>query len=208
MVKDAPQTVYYVPNFITEEEEEEILKNVYNVPLPKWTCLKNRRLQDWGGVPHKNGMIQEAIPKWLQKYMQKVSALQLYGTFQANHVLINEYKPGQGIMPHLDGMLFYPTVATISCGSHSVLEFMDVENRRKVCDVLLERCSLVILQDDMYEKYMHSISETLIDKITNSYVNLNLCKERFEEGQSLTRGTRISLTIRAVPKVCKLKLLK
>ena len=31
-----------------------------------------------------------------------------------NHVLVNEYLPGQGIMPHTDGPLFHPTIATVS----------------------------------------------------------------------------------------------
>ena len=30
-----------------------------------------------------------------------------------NHVLVNEYLPGQGIMPHTDGPLFHPTIATV-----------------------------------------------------------------------------------------------
>lgn len=206
-VNNSPETVYYIPNFITENEEKEILKNVYSVPKPKWTCLKNRRLQDWGGVPHKNGMIKEEIPQWLKKYMTRISDLKVYGSNYANHVLINEYLPGQGIMPHLDGLLFYPTIATISCGSHTVLEFVDVENRTKICDVLLERCSLVILQNDMYTKYMHSISELEEDKLCDNYANVNFC-QKFQDNQIIPRNTRISLTIRNVPKVCKLKLFK
>lgn len=40
-----------------------------------------------------------------------------------NHVLINEYLPGQGIMPHEDGPAFYPVISTISLGSHTILDF-------------------------------------------------------------------------------------
>lgn len=54
----------YVPNFITEEEESEIAKHVNNAPLPKWTQLSHRRLQNWGGIPHPKGMIGEAIPRF------------------------------------------------------------------------------------------------------------------------------------------------
>lgn len=63
---DLPQVPYlatYVPNFITEEEESEIKKHVNNAPLPKWTQLSHRRLQNWGGIPHPKGMIGEAIPR-------------------------------------------------------------------------------------------------------------------------------------------------
>lgn len=33
-----------------------------NAPLPKWTQLTRRRLQNWGGTPHPRGMIVEEIP--------------------------------------------------------------------------------------------------------------------------------------------------
>lgn len=38
-----------------------------NAPLPKWTQLTNRRLQNWGGIPHPKGMIAEEIPKVSRK---------------------------------------------------------------------------------------------------------------------------------------------
>lgn len=58
-----PDTVYYIPNFITEIEEQEIIDKVNNAPIPKWTQLSCRRLQNWGGIPHPKGMIAEAIPQ-------------------------------------------------------------------------------------------------------------------------------------------------
>jgi alkylated DNA repair protein alkB family protein 6 len=39
-----------------------------------------------------------------------------FGQVRPNHVLLNEYLSGQGISPHLDGDLFYPTIATVSLG--------------------------------------------------------------------------------------------
>lgn len=57
-----PDLAVYIPNFITQEEEDEIVKNVNGAPLPKWTQLSHRRLQNWGGIPHPKGMIAEEIP--------------------------------------------------------------------------------------------------------------------------------------------------
>ena len=48
---------------------------------------------------------------------------------QANHVLLNEYTPGQGIMPHVDGNLFFPTITTLNLGSHAMLKFYDQPSR-------------------------------------------------------------------------------
>ncbi len=59
----SPDSSYYIPNFLNVEEEQLLLKNVYNVPKTKWTQLSRRRLQNWGGVPHQNGMVPEAIPQ-------------------------------------------------------------------------------------------------------------------------------------------------
>ncbi|KAL0565701.1 hypothetical protein V5O48_016320 [Marasmius crinis-equi] len=40
-----------------------------------------------------------------------------------NHIILNEYLPGQGIMPHEDGPAYHPAVATISLGSHAIFHY-------------------------------------------------------------------------------------
>ena len=39
-----------------------------------------------------------------------------------NHILINHYKPGEGIHPHEDGPAYAPVTATVSLGAHTVLD--------------------------------------------------------------------------------------
>lgn len=155
-------------------------------------------------------MIVEDIPVWLHVYMKKVDDLNVFEGKKSNHVLINEYLPGQGIMPHTDGPLFYPTVTTINCSSHTVLEFrqniLETGEATEVCKLLLEPRSLLILQDNMYNKYLHSISEQTCDVIDDKIVNLKNCGAEFVLGQTLQRSTRLSVTIRNVPKVAKLNL--
>ncbi|XP_041352859.1 alpha-ketoglutarate-dependent dioxygenase alkB homolog 6-like isoform X2 [Gigantopelta aegis] len=218
-----PPSVYYIPDFITKEEEEYLTNNVYAAPKPKWTQLSNRRLQNWGGLPHPKGMVCEELPQWLQKYAKTIAEL---GTFEdkiPNHVLVNEYKAGQGIMPHEDGNLFYPTVSTISLGSHTLLDFYyhlqdhsSQENEhiqsltsfedRYFMSLLLQPRSLVLVQSDMYKLHLHGIAERTEDHITESVSNLDFCPG-VNLGDVLKRGTRISLTIRYVPKVLKVKLM-
>lgn len=96
LIQNCPNTVYYCPNFITKEEEEQLLQNIYNAPKPKWTQLKNRRLQNWGGLPSLKGMVQETIPDWLNEYCTRIFNLGVFETNRPNHILINEYLPGQG----------------------------------------------------------------------------------------------------------------
>ncbi|XP_020289096.1 alpha-ketoglutarate-dependent dioxygenase alkB homolog 6 [Pseudomyrmex gracilis] len=214
VVSQIPDTACYIPNFITEEEEKQIIKHVNNVPQPKWTQLSHRRLQNWGGIPHPKGMIAEEIPTWLQKYIDKVKALNAFETgVLPNHVLINEYLPGQGIMAHSDGPLFYPVVTTISCGSHTFLDFYkkldstEQQQSKFEFSLLLEPRSLLVLQKDLYHNYLHSIAERDVDDVTESTIkNLHMCANKFVEGQTIKRDVRLSLTIRHVPKTSKLKL--
>uniref|UniRef100_A0A8B9H176 RNA-binding protein Nova-1-like n=1 Tax=Astyanax mexicanus TaxID=7994 RepID=A0A8B9H176_ASTMX len=215
-VKQAPPTVYYVPDFITEAEEEYLLQQVYRAPKPKWTQLSGRRLQNWGGLPHPKGMLAEKLPDWLLTYSQKISALGAFAGKAANHVLVNEYKPEEGIMPHEDGPLYHPTVTTISLGSHTLLDFYtpvnqtqdgvpQTEESRYMLSLLVRRRSLLILQGEMYERYLHGIQGVAADTLTEQVVNLSVAGGQV--GETLPRGTRVSLTIRHVPKVCRANLL-
>lgn len=51
-----------------------------------------------GGLPHPKGMLSEKLPDWLEKYAVKISSLGAFAGKTANHVLVNEYRPGEGIM--------------------------------------------------------------------------------------------------------------
>lgn len=169
-------------------------------------------------VPHKNGMIAETIPGWLQLYVDKINNLGVLGAHKANHVLVNEYLSGQGIMPHSDGPLFYPIISTISCGSHTVLELQkaqaeEVDTVREkdkkdaeAVQILVERRSLLMVKDDAYHKYLHSIAQQTEDLILPTISNIEMCENVDEKNRWLKRERRVSLTIRHVPKTSKLKL--
>ncbi|XP_078287263.1 putative RNA/DNA demethylase ALKBH6 [Rhinoraja longicauda] len=215
-VDQAPATVYYIPNFITVSEGNYLMRKVYNSPKPKWTQLSGRRLQNWGGLPHPRGMLAEKLPEWLDKYSRRISSMNAFSGKVANHVLVNEYNPGEGIMPHEDGPMYFPTVSTISLGSQTLLDFYQpikrenemgetdfpqTEENRFVLSLLLEPHSLLVLKDDMYLHYLHGIKPTTCDIITEKVANLKSCKSNL--GANLARGTRVSLTIRYVPKVLK-----
>lgn len=131
--------------------------------------------------------------------------------------------PSQGIMAHSDGPLFHPIICTISCGSHTILRFhendsyddsdnyvtstISDEKRKIVCQLLIEPRSLLILKDDMYKTYLHSIAHEKYDAITNDLSNLEQCTEfKNHIDKTVERNRRISLTIRHVPKTSKIHL--
>lgn len=76
-----------------------------------WLGALRTPLPPPGGLPHPRGMVPERLPLWLQRYVDKVSDLSLFGGLPANHVLVNQYLPGEGIMvtthPHPDPQTSY-----------------------------------------------------------------------------------------------------
>lgn len=218
-VTAVPETVYYIPNFITEDEERYLFDKVYDAPKPKWVQLSHRRLQNWGGIPHPKGMIPEPLPSWLTDICKRVASLGLFGDKTPNHVLVNEYKPGEGILPHEDGPLYYPVVTNITLNSHAVIDFYRPRKKEeegqnhstkqeadRVGSLLLQPRSLLVTCDAMYTEYLHGIESRTEDTVDDGVKNAAVCG--IEPGTVLERGTRVSLTIRVVPKVLKANLLR
>ncbi|XP_062309934.1 alpha-ketoglutarate-dependent dioxygenase alkB homolog 6 isoform X2 [Osmerus eperlanus] len=161
-------------------------------------------------------MLSETLPDWLLSYCDRISSLGAFSGKSANHVLVNEYKPGEGIMPHVDGPLYHPTVTTISLGSHTLLDFYrpvstqevdtpQTEQSRYFLSLLVRPRSLLILQENMYQHFLHGIQPSARDVLTDRVANLPV--DGSLPGATLTRGTRVSLTVRHVPKVIKASLL-
>lgn len=71
--------------------------------------------------------------------------------------------------------------------------------------MLLQRRSLILLVDRAYSFLLHGIRETDSDLIDEKIFNLDRCVN-VKLGETLKRETRISLTIRHVPRVLKSKL--
>nr|XP_033812282.1 alpha-ketoglutarate-dependent dioxygenase alkB homolog 6 isoform X2 [Geotrypetes seraphini] len=128
-----------------------------------------------GGLPHPRGMMAEKLPDWLQMYAERISSYGMFGGNIANHVLVNEYRPGEGIMPHEDGPMYFPTVTTISLGSHTLLDFYHpVGREQQRTDEQVTTCQMEagpalsfpaggatqscwVLSGDMYSCYLHGI---------------------------------------------------
>ncbi|XP_057349005.1 alpha-ketoglutarate-dependent dioxygenase alkB homolog 6 isoform X4 [Manis pentadactyla] len=193
-VEQAPPVIYYVPDFISKEEEEYLLRQVFNAPKPKWTQLSGRKLQNWALVP---------TPQ-----------------------------------PHEDGPLYYPTVSTISLGSHTMLDLYEPRQPKDddpteqplplrilfladlqlalqprtppgpATSLLLEPRSLLVLRGTAYTRLLHGIAAARVDALDAASLppNAAACPSA-RPGARLVRGTRVSLTIRRVPRVLRAGLL-
>lgn len=120
---------------------------------------------------------------------------------------MNEYLPGQGILPHEDGDAYYPIVATVSLGATTVLDLYvkpagtgDDPDWR----ILQERRSLLITSEKIYTDFLHGIREVDVDENIREGCVVNWAligeKEKFRDGRSV-RETRVSLTFRDVIRV-------
>ncbi len=85
--------------------------------------LSGRRLQNHGGIVHAKGLIPATLPAWLQQLLNTLPS-QLLDMFPAdqppNHVLINSYQPGCGIMVGTSSTTV-PTVLNVSAPSLAML---------------------------------------------------------------------------------------
>lgn len=156
-------------------------------------------------------MIPEPLPMWLQTQTTRLHNAGLFSSpsHQINHVLVNEYLPGQGIMSHVDGPLFSPLIATLNLGSGCTLNFKtrdpDTDSLVDQFSLFLEEGSLLVQSGEVYENYLHGIEEVDEDVIGQEVANLHHCPW-LNVGDTVRRDTRISLTIRNVPKVSKFQL--
>ncbi|KAH8910213.1 Alkbh6 protein [Coniochaeta sp. PMI_546] len=224
-VQNLPSSAFYIPDFLSAEEERVILDKVANAPKPRWKQLTHRRLQTWPSDLVKDTLIDSPLPQWLEEpVVSRLLSIPLsvadgdVNIFTAsphhrpNHVLINEYPPGVGIMPHKDGAAYHPVVCTVSLGASLCLNLYQPKedgtlDPKPAWRILQEPRSLLITTTDLYTDYLHGIADIEKDEdlSAETIANWDLLRSRtdFESGSS-QRQTRTSLTYRDVLKVSKL----
>lgn len=184
--------------------------NVLGSQLSKFVVLRGRRCIPYGGRVLPEGLIHtDDIPSWLQLLMTHVydTTLKHMGLPAPNHALVNVYYPGDGIMAHEDGPAYTPYAAVISLGSGCVFDFVSKSLPRKsMAQIYLPVGSLMIFTSDAYEKCLHEFRFSKFDAIDDSVSNHLAIKEHPERlggssfsGDVLSRGERISITMRHVP---------
>ncbi|KAJ9558851.1 hypothetical protein OSB04_013465 [Centaurea solstitialis] len=226
-------TLFYIPDFISDSDQKLLLNHIYTAPVSKWKSLKNRRLQNWGGIVHEKGLLPQNLPPWLTKITKRINEESCLYPSAINHVLINEYLPNQGIMPHQDGPAYFPVVAILSLGSPVVMDFTPhsslIDNKSDIDDrglaegsdhehlhnhspfsVALMPGSLLIFKDTAYSGYLHGIKDCEIQQLDTAVNATEVLRQQGivethdEDLKAIRRSTtRVSLTCRVVSKVHK-----
>ncbi|KAF7543534.1 hypothetical protein G7Z17_g10656 [Cylindrodendrum hubeiense] len=178
-ITDLPQSTFYIPNFISEEEEQMILEKIAAAPKPRWKQLTHRRLQTWPSDLVKNKLLDAPLPPWLEgpdgaAYWPVVCTVSLGAS-----LCLNLYRNKD------DGAL-------------------DPEPAWRI---LQEPRSLLITTEQLYTDYLHGIEdiEEDIELSPDSIANWSLLRDAnaFADGRNV-RQTRTSLTYRDVLGVSKL----
>lgn len=209
LIPEYAQQQYGASSKRLTEREESLQHN------GKWTRLQHAKRK----VALFDGTLCN-LPIILQRVSNTLVAV---GAFPAshppNHVLINEYQPGEGIMPHTDGPAYESRTATISVGGSDVIfklwprnQHSDVGNDgatqlqstasspqsekeyQPALEVILHgNGSLVVFTGDAYLNYCHEISEGILEETTREN---GICGNDIKGGTLVKRGYRISLTFR------------
>ena len=143
----------------------------------RWTQLRGRRLQNLGGLPRPlpEGFASEPLPDWVGAVCD---ALVCSGVFPPdeppNHVLLNEYQPGEGIDAHRDGPLYAPRVAIVSLGSACSFDFVTNDVARDVrASLLLPPRGVLIFSGEAYESLLHTVPALTTDADRQGLIRLD-----------------------------------
>ncbi|KAH8737945.1 Alkbh6 protein [Ilyonectria robusta] len=202
-----PQSAFYIPNFISEEEERVILGKIAAAPKPRWKQLTHRRLQTWPSDLVKNKLLDAPLPPWLEGPV--VSRLLSLPVQEAHSGHI--FDGSAHGRPNHDGAAYWPVVCTVSLGASLCLNLyrskddgaLDPEPAWRI---LQEPRSLLITTEQLYTGYLHGIADIEEDAelSADSIANWSLLRDAdaFADGRNI-RQTRTSLTYRDVLGVSK-----
>ncbi|KAG6812151.1 hypothetical protein H0H92_004150 [Tricholoma furcatifolium] len=128
----------------------------------------------------------------------------------ARQAIVNLYRPGEGITPHVDLLRrFGDGIIGVSFGSGCVMQFAKAdgdeaesytsapveeqkpEKEKETWDVYLPERSVIVLSEDARYKWTHGIG-----KHTQDFVAIPDAEPQSTSGQWIERGVRLSITFR------------
>ena len=202
---DGVPGLYLARDFVARSEEHALLAAIDS---SKWSDALRRRVQHYGyRYDYRLRTIDEThalgpLPEWSAPVVERLtrvlnapdapwaacSAGASAGASAypaSDQIIVNEYKPGQGIGAHTDCVpCFGPAVASLSLGSQVIMDFScGYGTSARTVPVLLPERSLVLLTGDARYRWRHAIAPRMLDVI---------------DGIDVPRTRRVSLTLRTV----------
>jgi alkylated DNA repair dioxygenase AlkB len=174
---EAPRGLVYQENFLSLAEEAEI---VAWIDAQVWDHGYARRRQFYG-QSYREPSHYTPVPECFKVLARRLFEQGLT-TVIADHVLINEYLPGQGIAAHVDEMPHPDSqVVTISMLDNYPMEFVHIADGHKF-ETWLARRSVAVMSGAAKTDWTHEIVKRKADVVPG--------------GGRRVRGRRISITYR------------
>jgi alkylated DNA repair protein alkB family protein 6 len=197
LLKKAPPTMYYIPDYVSQEQEAYLVRKAHEAPEFCWGVSEGRRVQNYGQLPpaatddEGKAAICSPMPQWLDELIDRLMTVQnCYGEHdRPDFIRVNTYEPGQGVSPHRDIQTNVAATSVITLGSGTLLDFYDAE--RLVGSVWLEPRSLLLFSDDAFSRLRHGIRRQSEDVITERVFNRT--EAHLPVGTVIPRRQRVSL---------------
>ena len=141
-----------IPDFINEQEEKTILALIGQ--KPRLHKSSRNSIQRFGSkTPYGYGVVSEIIPEFLENLCLKLVAKNLLSQ-KPDSVTINEYHPGQSILPHFDNKNSGEVITVLSLLSEATMVF---EKDKEKFSLELPSRSLIQFSGELRHDWMHSI---------------------------------------------------
>ncbi len=180
-----PEGLYYIPNYITDSEANEIINFLKQEEWkPVGTSKNSRKVLHYGYIysyDRSGTKKTKDIPDSLKSLIEPERIKKLLdvdiSSLDMNQLIVNEYLPGQGIADHIDHTKqFGDVIVCISLGSDVQIDFT---GEGRVISHLIAKNSLYIMKGKARYEYTHGIKPRKSDN-------------------KIPRNTRFSLTYRTV----------
>jgi alkylated DNA repair dioxygenase AlkB len=175
----------YLEDFISESEEKNVIEQILSQP---WLSDLKRRVQHYGWKYDYKArsldynMYLGPLPSWIDILSKRLIDSRLISKMP-DQVIVNEYKPGQGIANHVDcEPCFGDTIISLSLSSPCIMNFINIKSQEKR-ELILKPRSVVVIKDEARYNWSHGIPARLADQI---------------DGERKNRELRISMTFRKV----------
>ena len=178
----AIEGLQYVPNYLDAATHDALIASVDRHP---WLQSADRGVQIYGYRYHHptQSMCQIGdLPPWAAGLAARLCR-DGFVSSTPNQVVVNDYRPGAGILAHVDQAAFGDTVASVSLGSSCVMKFSRTKTERSH-EILLEPQSLLVLSGEARWEWCHGIPARTADTW---------------QQQERPRGRRVSVTFREIP---------
>jgi alkylated DNA repair dioxygenase AlkB len=191
------QGLTLIPDFISEQEEQNLINNINNAT---WNKSLRQLTQHYGYTyNYRSKSIDklhdktQPIPEWIEVFVDRMIENK-YISIRPDQVIINRYMPGEGMGAHIDRVnLFKEKIFSIGLGGSCKMIFkkpLYVYSSEDEYVYQLVPKTLLIMEGDARYKYTHEIPAARFD-----YYRVSLLTAKRKR---VARTTRYLITFRNI----------